>query len=85
MAQRLADPAREVDVRGPHDDPPVPFLDLHDPVQRVLGLLVLLLVARERENLVLVARRELARDRQLARRIAIVDPTTGPAELFVRW
>jgi hypothetical protein len=38
MAQRLADPARQVDVGGLYHDGAVPLLDSHDAVQRVLGL-----------------------------------------------
>jgi hypothetical protein len=35
-----------VDVCGPDRDRVVPFLDVHDPMQRMLSLLLLLLVTR---------------------------------------
>ena len=52
-------------------------------MQRVLGLLLLLLMTREVDDLLPVARDEAARDTQLAGRIAIVDPVTRLAELLV--
>jgi hypothetical protein len=82
-AQRLADPPWQVDVRRPHHDRVVPFLDLHDPVQGVLGLFLLFLMAREVGDLVLVAHSEVASDRQLAGRTVVVDPVTCLAELLM--
>ena len=83
MAQRLADPPRQVDVGGLYHDGAVPLLDSHDAMQRVLGLFLLLLVAREMQDLVLVVPYEVAGDRELARRVAVIDPMTRLAELLM--
>ncbi|MDF2781537.1 MAG: hypothetical protein K0S96_1341 [Geminicoccaceae bacterium] len=50
----------------------------------MLCLLLLLLVAREMDDLVLVAGGEFPRDRQLARRVAVIDPVARLAELPMR-
>ena len=76
MAQRLADPPRQVDVGRPHHDRVVPLLDSHDPVQRVLGLFLLFLMARQMQDLVLVAPYKVAGDRELAGRTVVIDPMT---------
>jgi hypothetical protein len=53
-------------------------------VQRVLGLFLLFLVAREMDDLVLVAGRKVPFDRELTSRIAVVDPVTRLAEFLMR-
>jgi hypothetical protein len=83
MVERLTDPPRQMNVGCLHHYRALPFLDVHDPVQRVLGLFLLFLVAREMYDLVLVAGQEFARDRQLAGRIAMIDPMTRLTELLV--
>ena len=52
--QRLTDAARQMNVGGGYDDVVLPILDRHDPVQRMLGILELLLIAGKVNDLFLV-------------------------------
>lgn len=53
-------------------------------MQWMLGLFLLLLVTGEMQDLVLVISNEAAGDRQFTRRVVVVDPMAGLAELLVR-
>ena len=63
--ERLTDPPRQVNVRRLHNSVLL-LLDVHDAMQRVLGLFLFFLMAREVNDLVLVPGCKFPRDREFA-------------------
>lgn len=80
--QCLTDAARQMNVGGGYDDFVLPIVDGHDPVKRMLGILELLLIAGKVNDLFFVRCQKFSGEVYLARRILIVDPVAGLAELL---
>src|SRR5258708_10538798 len=82
--QRLPDPAREVRVRSGDLQPLAHVFDGHDPLQRMLGLLHLLLALDEGHDLVAVVLDEFALDHHVTGRKLVADALARGAHVVVR-
>jgi hypothetical protein len=79
---RVANATRRMDVRRVDHDPLHVILDADDPVERMLFLLRLLLVARQTDHLLFVLPGEIAPQRHDTGREFVLDATAGRAQLL---
>jgi hypothetical protein len=75
--QRFSDPLGQVDIRGRDVHPIGTFVEVHNPIQRVLFALVLRLVTDELDKFGPVPSEERTFQRHLACRKLVADTLTG--------
>ncbi len=85
VVQRLADAARQMKVGGGDDDAVHSLLDLHDAVQGVFGVLLLLLMVHQVEDFLLMFLDESAAQSQKAAWVFIPHSLTGRTHVLMGW
>ena len=79
----LTDPLRQVYIGGRDMHPPGTFVELHDPIQRVLFTLVLCFVADEVDKLNLMRLNKASFQRDLTCGKLVADALTGRTKRYV--